>query len=91
VPSPSQFAGCIADYFSKNQARTAQVLAGPNRETGSAQRVFVALCRATKAMAGDELVPDSLIAANSSYLTIFKWIEGVKMQSQLSQRLHNHR
>ena len=53
-PSPSQFAGCIADYFSKNQARTAQVLAGPNRETWFSAGVFVALCRATKAMAGNE-------------------------------------
>jgi hypothetical protein len=78
IASPTQIAGWIREYFSMNQARTAQVLAGPKRETWFSAETFVALCRAAKPLGDNEWVPDFSCWGEQQFSTIFKLIQATR-------------
>jgi hypothetical protein len=46
MPTPAKIATRIEEYFAEHRFRTADVLAGPKRETWFSAETFVALCKA---------------------------------------------
>jgi hypothetical protein len=74
IPSPIEIVGWIAEYFAAHRRHTADILAGPKRETWFSSESFVALSLQGKPHPDHPLLPAFSCWGEQEFGTIFKLI-----------------
>jgi hypothetical protein len=72
MPSSFEIADWVSNHFAANQLHTANILAGPKRETWFSAETFVALCSASRPLKEDPLLPEFSCWGEEQFATIFK-------------------
>jgi hypothetical protein len=75
MPTPGNMATWIGHYFREHQARTAEVLSGPKRETWFSAETYVALCREISPHLEFPEFPNFSFWGEQEFVTVFDLLE----------------